>query len=68
MSEWISKYDDRKPQVGQYVICIAKRNPFSPYVPMVAKILRNGWVNMVTNQYVDEIKYWMPLPQPPKGE
>ena len=33
MSEWISKYDDRKPQVGQYVICIAKRNPFSPYVP-----------------------------------
>ena len=67
MSEWIS-LREKNPEIGQYVICIAKRNPFSPYVPMVAKILRNGWVNMVTNQYVNEVKYWMPMPEPPEGE
>ena len=67
MSEWIS-LREKNPEIGQYVICIAKRNPFSPYVPMVAKILRNGWVNMATDQYVGEIKCWMPMPEPPKEE
>ena len=35
--EWISVEDDL-PEVGWYVVCIAKRNPFSRFMPMVARI------------------------------
>ena len=67
VQEWIS-VDDRMPEVGGYVACIAKRNPFSRFMPMVARIEKNGWVNPVTEQYVSEVTHWMPMPQPPKGE
>ena len=67
VQEWIS-VDDRLPEAGGYVVCIAKRNPFSRFMPMVAKIERNGWVNPITEQYISEVTYWMPLTQPPKGE
>ena len=65
--EWIS-VDDRLPEVGGYVVCIAKRNPFSRFMPMVARIEKNGWVNPITEQYISEVTHWMPIPQPPKGE
>ena len=65
--EWIS-VDDRLPEVGGYVVCIAKRNPFSRFMPMVARIDKNGWVNPITEQYISEVTHWMPLPEPPKGE
>ena len=64
---WIS-VQDRLPEVGGYVVCIAKRNPFSIFMPMVARIEKNGWVNPMTEQYISEVTHWMPLPQPPKGE
>ncbi len=67
VQEWIS-VKDRLPEVGEYVICIAKRNPFSMFMPMVARIKKNGWVNPITEQYISEVTHWMPLPQPPKGE
>ena len=67
VQEWIS-VKDRLPEVGGYVVCIAKRNPFSRFMPMVARIEKNGWVNPITEQYISEVTHWMPLPTPPKGE
>ena len=67
VQEWISVYD-RLPEAGGYVVCIAKRNPFSRFMPMVARIEKNGWVDPMTEQYISEVTHWMPLPQPPKGE
>ena len=65
VQEWIS-VDDRMPEAGGYVVCIAKRNPFSRFMPMVARIEKNGWVNPITEQYISEITHWMPLPDPPE--
>ena len=65
--EWISVCDEL-PKAGEYVVCIAKRNPFSMFMQMVARIEKNGWVNPITEQYISEVTNWMPLPQPPKGE
>ena len=65
VQEWIS-VEDELPEVGGYVVCIAKRNPFSRFMPMVAKIEKNGWVNPMTEQYISEVTHWMPLPEPPK--
>ena len=65
LQEWIS-VDDRLPEVGGYVVCIAKRNPFSRFMPMVARIEKNGWVNPITEQYISEVTHWMPLNDPPK--
>ena len=67
VQEWIS-VEDELPEVGGYVVCIAKRNPFSRFMPMVARIEKNGWVNPMTEQYISEVTHWMPLPEPPKGE
>ena len=67
VQEWIS-VKDMMPEAGGYVVCIAKRNPFSRFMPMVARIEKNGWVNPITEQYISEVTHWMPLPHPPKGE
>ena len=67
VQEWIS-VDERLPEAGGYVVCIAKRNPFSRFMPMVARIEKNGWVNPITGQYISEVTHWMPIQQPPKGE
>ena len=67
VQEWIS-VKDNLPEAGRYVVCIAKRNPFSRFMPMVARIEKNGWVNPITGQYISEVTHWMPIPQPPKGE
>ena len=65
--EWISVYDEL-PEVGGYVVCIAKRNPFSRFMPMVARIDKNGWVDPTTEQYISEATHWMPMLNLPKGE
>ena len=67
LNGWIS-VQDRLPEVGGYVVCIAKRNPFSRFMPMIARIEKNGWVNPMTEQYISEVTHWMPIPNPPKGE
>ena len=67
VQEWIS-VKDRLPEAGGYVVCIAKRNPFSRFMPMVARIEKNGWVNPITEQYISEVTHWMPMPELPKGE
>ena len=67
VQEWIS-VTERLPETGGYVVCIAKRNPFSRFMPMVARIEKNGWANPITEQYISEVTHWMPLTVPPKGE
>ena len=67
VQEWIP-VEDELPKTGEYVVCIAKRNPFSRFMPMVARIEKNGWVNPITDQYISEVTHWMPMPQPLKGE
>ena len=67
VQEWIP-VDDELPEVGGYVVCIAKRNPFSRFMPMVARIEKHGWANPITEQYISEVTHWMPMPNPPKGE
>ena len=67
VQKWIS-VKDRLPEAGGYVVCIAKRNPFSRFMPMVAKIEKNGWVNPITEQYISAVSHWMPIPEPPKEE
>ena len=67
VQEWIS-VKDKLPEVGGYVVCIAKRNPFSRFMPMIARIEKNGWVNPITEQYISEVTHWMPLPHPQKGD
>ena len=61
VQEWIS-VKDMMPDAGGYVVCIAKRNPFSRFMPMVARIDKNGWVNPITEQYISEVTHWMPIP------
>ena len=61
VQEWIS-VKDRLPEAGRYVVCIAKRNPFSRFMPMVARIDKNCWENPITEQYISEVTHWMPLP------
>ena len=65
VQEWVS-VNDRLPEDGRYVVCIAKRNPFSRFMPMVARIEKNGWANPITEQYISEVTHWMPIPEPPK--
>ena len=65
VQEWIS-VNDRLPEAGGYVVCIAKRNPFSRFMPMVARIEKNGWVNPITEQYISDVTHWMPLPLAPE--
>ena len=67
LNGWIS-VQDRLPETGGYVVCIAARNPFSRLMPMVARIEKNGWVNPITEQYISEVTHWMPMPAQPKGE
>ena len=66
VQEWVS-VKDMLPEAGGYVVCIAKRNPFSRFMPMVARIEKNGWVNPITEQYISEVTHWMPMPPLPKG-
>ena len=65
VQEWIS-VKDRLPEAGGYVVCIAKRNPFSRLMPIVARIEKNGWVNPMTEQYISEVTHWMPMPLAPE--
>ena len=65
LNGWIS-VQDRLPEVGGYVVCMAKRNAFSRFMPMVARIEKNGWVNPMTEQYISEVTHWMQMPLAPE--
>lgn len=69
MMEWVN-CKDKIPEPGKYVVCWAKRNPFSRYMPMVAKVAANGFINPATGMYIDEIKNWaeVDMPEPPEED
>lgn len=47
--------EELKLQPGEYAICLAKRNPFSKWFPMVIQRTRNGYICPVLEVYVSEI-------------
>ena len=49
-------------RVGEYAVCLAKRNPFSDYFPMVIKRVKDGYVCPVLEQYVTEISWGFRIP------
>lgn len=53
---------------GEYAVCLAKRNPFSDWRPMVIKRVRNGYVCPVLEQYVTEILGGFRIPNLRKAE
>ena len=63
MMEWVN-CKDKMPEPGKYVVCWAKRNPFSKYMPMVAKVESNGWVNPITEQYISDVNFWAEIELP----
>ena len=64
MQEWIS-VDDRLPENGKEGVLIALR-----WGEVNIGWYEDGrWRNKFVNEYEDgEVTYWMPIPQPPKGE
>ena len=68
--EWIS-VKDRLPDMNEEVFAVYKNSLFENG-PKFTKVLhREGkhWVDRNGYRYLYEnITYWMPLPQPPKGE
>lgn len=42
-------------QPGEFAVCLAKRNPFSDWYPMVIERVSNGYVCPVLEQYVSDI-------------
>lgn len=63
MMEWVN-CKDKMPEPGKYVVCIAKRNPFSRFMPMVARVFVNGWVNPITEQFISDVECWAELELP----
>ncbi|MBR5593914.1 MAG: DUF551 domain-containing protein [Bacteroidaceae bacterium] len=64
VQEWIS-VKDRLPENDQRVLCFNYNGEY--------KVLRWNYIDWMWNSGIEWLKedyvlYWMPLPQPPKGE
>ena len=64
VQEWIS-VKDRLPENDQKVLCFNYNGEY--------KVLRWNYIDWMWNSGIEWLKedyvlYWMPLPQPPKGE
>ena len=55
-------------QPGEYAVCLAKRNPFSGWYPMVIERVQNGYVSPALGQYVTEILGGFRIPNLRKAE
>lgn len=53
---------------GEYAVCLARRNPFSEWYPMVIKRVRNGYVCPVMEQYVTDIFWGFRIPDLKKAK
>lgn len=53
---------------GEYAVCLARRNPFSDWYPMVIQRVRNGYVCPVMEQYVTDILGGVRIPDLSKAE
>lgn len=71
VQEWIS-VDDRLPEEGEYVLCVLKGFNYGgkiqvcKFVP-ADKFKDKPYFEHFRNGF-PSVTYWMPLPQPPKGE
>lgn len=69
--EWIS-VEERIPKNFESVLVLATRLEDDEYDVLVAYHDRGDWEEQHTRRYESpicgEIKYWMPLPEPLKGE
>lgn len=63
--QWIP-VTERMPQEHQIVVGWTKYNPFSRYREEVVTWNGKGWVFVYAQRYVTNVKYWMPLPEPPE--
>lgn len=70
-AEWIS-VEERIPKNFESVLVLATRLEDDEYDVLVAYHDRGDWEEQHTRRYESpicgEIKYWMPLPEPLKGE
>lgn len=55
-------------QLGEYAVCMAKRNPFSSYYPMVIRKVKNGYICPALETYITDISGGFRIPDPTKGE
>lgn len=53
-------------QIGEYAVVMAKRNPFSNWLPMVVKRVRNGYICPVLEIYITDILGGFRIPSPEK--
>lgn len=63
VQEWIS-VKDMLPEDGQSVLTYKN----GVYEIQTYEKRRNGWLSNAWFWSMATVKYWMPLPQPPKGE
>lgn len=67
LNGWIS-VEDRLPEKNHAVLGWYKDNPFAGYTYGVVSWNGKGWVFVYAQRYVTNVTYWMPIPQPQKGE
>lgn len=60
--EWIS-VNDRLPERNEYVLV---STPYCKYICDVALFNGVAWYSCEKSDYMFNIVYWMPLPEPPK--
>ena len=55
MNRELLSIEELNLQPGEFAVCLAKRNPFSGWCPMVIERVSNGYVCPVMEQYVTDI-------------
>ena len=55
-------------QLGEYAVCMAKRNPFSSYYPMVIRKVKNGYICPALETYITDISGGFRIPDPTMGD
>lgn len=67
MNEFLG-FEELNLQVGEYAVCLAKRNPFSDWYPMVIKRVQRGCICPALEVYITEIKGGFRIPNPESME
>ena len=66
VQEWIS-VKDRLPELGERVICTDGDAVFEQYRVELSCVY-GMWDRFGLQSPMQEVTYWMPMPNPPKGE
>ncbi len=70
VQEWISVKERLPEENGYYlcVVCVSSVNQRNEYRRMILFWEDNVWIDMANSFRTKKPLYWMPLPEPPKGE